>query len=217
MHHIISTRISRAGAIGALLATALLASGCTNTGSKGDANLVAGKELFVQKCGSCHTLSHAGTKGKVGPDLDAAFLNARGEDQGDEAIRGVVLGQILYPSKGVMPGKILEGEDAKDVAAYVASVAARPGKDTGLLAQAGQSNSTDGKQIFTQNCASCHTLKAAGSSGTSGPNLDTLKPDLATVTRQVNNGGGAMPPFKGTLSDAQIAALAKFVSQNAGK
>jgi mono/diheme cytochrome c family protein len=71
--------------------------------------------------------------------------------------------------------------------------------------------------LFSQNCAGCHTLKAANATGTVGPNLDTLKPSAATVTKQVNNGGGAMPAFKGTLSPEEIAALAKYVSSVAGQ
>ena len=137
MHYVTITRLSRAGALAALAAAALVASGCTNTGSEQSANTVNGKQLFVKKCGACHTLRRAGTKGNVGPNLDAAFVNAREEDQGDDAIRGVVLGQILYPGRGgVMPAKLVDGEDANDVAAYVSKVAAMPGEDKGLLATA---------------------------------------------------------------------------------
>jgi outer membrane protein assembly factor BamB len=74
-----------------------------------------------------------------------------------------------------------------------------------------------GKTVFASNCGSCHTLNAAGTSGTVGPNLDQLKPDMATVERQVRNGGGGMPAFEGRLSDAQIMAVAAYVAQNAGK
>jgi outer membrane protein assembly factor BamB len=72
-----------------------------------------------------------------------------------------------------------------------------------------------GKQVFSQNCASCHTLAAANASGTVGPNLDQLQPDEATVKRQVENGGGAMPAFKGRLSPAEIDAVSQFVAKNA--
>jgi mono/diheme cytochrome c family protein len=76
--------------------------------------------------------------------------------------------------------------------------------------------SADGKAIFTQNCAGCHTLSAAGSNGQAGPNLDDLEPDQATVEAQVRNGGGNMPAFEGKLSNAEIQAVADFVSGNAG-
>jgi mono/diheme cytochrome c family protein len=80
-----------------------------------------------------------------------------------------------------------------------------------------QQAAAQGKQIFTQNCAGCHTLKNANANGQVGPNLDNLKPDAATVQRQVTNGGGAMPAFKGQLSDAEIKAVAQYVASVAGK
>jgi mono/diheme cytochrome c family protein len=79
------------------------------------------------------------------------------------------------------------------------------------------SASAQGKTVFTTNCKGCHTLKDAGSTGTVGPNLDDLAPDKATVVRQVNNGGGPMPAFKGKLSDAQINAVATYVSTVSGQ
>lgn len=106
------------------------------------ADVVAGKQLFVQKCGSCHVLGRAGTKGTTGPNLDEAFQQPVKEDFGESAIRGVILKQILYPNRlpnadGIrMPPKLVSGESAHDVAAYVASVTARGGKDTGRLATA---------------------------------------------------------------------------------
>ena len=81
----------------------------------------------------------------------------------------------------------------------------------------GGGGAVSGKQVFTTNCGSCHTLNAAGTSGNVGPNLDQVKPDMATVERQVRNGGGGMPAFAGRLSDAQITAVATYVSQNAGQ
>jgi mono/diheme cytochrome c family protein len=73
-----------------------------------------------------------------------------------------------------------------------------------------------GKEIFTTNCGGCHTLSDAGTSGTVGPNLDDAQPDAALVTERVTNGQGAMPPFKGTLSEQQIADVAAYVSTTAG-
>jgi mono/diheme cytochrome c family protein len=77
--------------------------------------------------------------------------------------------------------------------------------------------SAQGKTVFTSNCKSCHTLKDAGATGSVGPNLDDLAPDQATVKRQVENGGGQMPAFKGKLSDAQITAVSTYVSTVAGQ
>ena len=74
----------------------------------------------------------------------------------------------------------------------------------------------DGAAVFASNCGSCHTLAAAGTNGTTGPNLDDLQPDEATVEEQVKNGGGGMPAFEGQLSDQEIEAVAAYVSENAG-
>lgn len=69
-----------------------------------------------------------------------------------------------------------------------------------------------GKQVFlTAGCTSCHTLKAASSHGTIGPNLDQLKPPYARIVTQVENGGAIMPPFKSKLSTNQIQNVAAFV------
>jgi len=74
-----------------------------------------------------------------------------------------------------------------------------------------------GASVYTSaGCGSCHTLQAAHSTGTVGPNLDTLKPDYRTVTAQVTNGGGAMPAFKSTLSTQQIADVAAYVVTSTG-
>jgi mono/diheme cytochrome c family protein len=80
------------------------------------------------------------------------------------------------------------------------------------------SNATSGADVFkTAGCANCHALATAGANGRVGPNLDQVKPDAARVERQVTNGGGGMPAFKGTLSPSQIKAVADYVSSSAGK
>jgi plastocyanin len=131
--------MSRAPFLAALLPVALIAAGCGGAGD--DADVVAGKQLFVKKCGSCHVLQRAGTKGTTGPNLDEAFQRAEKDGFGESAIRGVIKKQIEYPNRskehgGIMPAKLVEGQDADNVASYVASVVAQPGKDTGLLANA---------------------------------------------------------------------------------
>jgi mono/diheme cytochrome c family protein len=76
---------------------------------------------------------------------------------------------------------------------------------------------TAGAKIFqSAGCGGCHTLAAAHSTGTVGPNLDTLKPDYRHVTAQVTNGGAAMPSFKKTLMPQQIADVAAYVVKSTG-
>jgi mono/diheme cytochrome c family protein len=197
-------------------------------------------------CGSCHTLAAAGTTGTIGPNLDNAFAGDVAEGYPQSSIENVVLDQIRLGSGQVdaqytsskyfiehclpphsnspkcytqpMPADLVKGQYAIDVAAYVASVAGQGGYTTsgGSLASLG----TNGEAIFKSKlvgCAGCHTLAAAGASGTTGPNLDQIKPSAALVAHQVMVGGGVMPSFQGKLSPAQIQAVAKYVSSSAGK
>jgi cbb3-type cytochrome c oxidase subunit III len=204
-------------ALAAALALSIAVSGCGND-SKTD--LANGKTLFIAKCGGCHTLSRANTVGTIGPDLDDAFRQSREDGMGD-TIQGVVESQIKFPSQKLypdslnMPADLVTGMDVNDVAAYVSYAAAKPGKDVGALGDIG--GGTDGKGLFKTNCGSCHTLADAGTSGTTGPNLDDLKPELAAIAKQIENGGGGMPAFGGTLSEEQIALIAKYVAGVEGK
>jgi mono/diheme cytochrome c family protein len=200
--------------------------GYTSGGSQG-----AGKQLFVQACGGCHTLADAGTSGTVGPNLDDAFAQAREDGMTSATFTQVVNEQIEFPitqtSTGApgMPGidvtlphcDDVEGDAfcvddqqqaAADIATYVGAVAG-----TGVTAEA----PTDGKSIFAQKCVSCHTLADAGASGTVGPNLDQTKPSKDLVVDRVTNGQGGMPSFKDQLDAAQIEAVADYVSSVAGR
>jgi mono/diheme cytochrome c family protein len=127
----------------ALASAALLTASCGTGGLEtGAADKSRGKQLFVEKCGSCHTLADAGTQGKIGPNLDDAFSGSRQQGFAESTIRSVVHDQILFPvtnpsgvdvgKNGIeikvtgMPAKLVTGDDANDVAAYVASVAGLP-------------------------------------------------------------------------------------------
>lgn len=83
----------------------------------------------------------------------------------------------------------------------------------------GKGDATAGKQVFlnTAGCGNCHTLGDAGTNGAVGPNLDEAKPDYDLVVDRVTNGQGAMPSFKGQLSDTDIQNVAAYVSSVAGK
>ena len=74
-----------------------------------------------------------------------------------------------------------------------------------------------GKALFTKSgCVGCHTLADANATGTVGPNLDQAKPDFRLATARVTLGKGAMPSFKGQLSDQQIADVASYVVKATG-
>jgi len=77
-----------------------------------------------------------------------------------------------------------------------------------------------GRRVFTQiaqpSCALCHTLEAAGATGTLGPSLDELKPDKERALHVLRHGSGVMPPFADKLTPEQIEAVAAFVARAAG-
>ncbi len=216
-------------ACAALLSFAL--AGCGTGGYTSEGSQGSGKKLFIQACGGCHTLADAGTAGTIGPNLDDAFAQAREAGMTSATFTQVVASQIRFPIENTstgspgMPGVdttlpscddvegdafCVENQDqaVDDVAVYVGAVAG-----TGVTAEA----PTDGKSIFTTTCGSCHTLSDAGTTGTVGPNLDAAKPAKALVIDRVTNGQGAMPSFKGSLDEAQIQAVAEYVSSAAGK
>jgi mono/diheme cytochrome c family protein len=131
----VRSRLHRVAAIAC--ATALTAAATGGCGGD-DPDLANGKQLFVEKCGSCHTLARAKATGVTGPNLDEAFGPARRQGLGETTVEGVVLDQIsnvLMNSQ--MPPDLVKDENAKDVAAYVARVAGQSGEDEGRLATAG--------------------------------------------------------------------------------
>jgi mono/diheme cytochrome c family protein len=230
------TRNGRVGISGLGLAAVaivvLLASGCGYGGvetASSHADLTNGQKLFMTKgCGGCHTLQAAGSQGVVGPNLDNAFAGVRIEGFSTQDIENVVLDQIRLgsgpvatytnPEKGItglkaqtpMPANLATGQDALDIAAYVASAVSNKYTHPVDL-----TTLTTGADIFKLGpCGGCHTLAAAGTHGKVGPPLDGYKPPLtyAIVMKQVENGGGGMPAFQGVLTPAQIQAVAKYVS-----
>ena len=144
-------RTVRGLALGACaIGAAALIAGC-GSGSLADRgdNVINGKQLFVAKCGACHVLNRAGTKGVTGPNLDQAFARARQDGFHDSTFEGMVHRQIGQPARRAqvdpatgkvlpkMPANVVKGEDARDVAAYVASAVAKGGEDQGALASIG--------------------------------------------------------------------------------
>jgi len=129
----------RRGTLVATVAASALVVGLAGCGGddlkESRADVVHGKQLFVERCGACHTLARAGTRGTVGPDLDMAFAQSLSDGFGRDTVRGVVREQILFPSSR-MPARIVTGQNATDVAAYVAQSVAKSGEDEGALASA---------------------------------------------------------------------------------
>jgi uncharacterized cupredoxin-like copper-binding protein/mono/diheme cytochrome c family protein len=146
----------RRGRVGAAVAVAVAGIALPGCQLKDDGdNLVNGKTQFIAKCSSCHTLARANATGVVGPNLDEAWQQADADGLGRSTYEGVVHRQIIQPARSaqvdpatgrqgaVMPANLVSGEDAEDVAAYVALVAARGGEDTGRLASVGPQQSEE--------------------------------------------------------------------------
>ena len=167
-----------------------------------------GKQLFAEKCGSCHVLERAGTAGTIGPDLDEAFGQSRRDGLGRSTIQGVVREQIAHPRRSSqMPPDLVTGDDARDVAAYVAAVAGVPGRDTGELAQAGPAGARTGLDVFTSaGCNSCHTLAEADSQSDVGPSLD----DLARVAEERPAGMSVREYVRQSIVDPDTFVAAGF-------
>jgi mono/diheme cytochrome c family protein len=225
-------RSARPSARGSLLAAMVVAAAALSLAACGrdEPDLSNGKALFTERCGSCHILGRAGTQGRTGPDLDAAFRTALSDGMDRETVEGIVHDQILNPRKNsAMPAELVTGDDARDVAAYVGFAAAKPGEDEGALAQAGLAGATTGEQIFTAaGCAACHTLSKANATGDIGPNLDELaqaageqegspedyvRESLLDPDAVVAEGfqAGVMPSYEGRLTDEQVQALAEYL------
>jgi mono/diheme cytochrome c family protein len=119
-------------ALAAAVATAVLASGCgggTGVASPSDVDLSNGQKKFQITCGGSHTLAAAGSKGTIGPNLDAAYQQPANEGWDRTSFEALVRQQIELGSpdaQPAMPAELLTGTDAQDVAAYVAAVAANP-------------------------------------------------------------------------------------------
>ena len=191
--------------LGALALLGLAASGCSVKGGD-NANLIAGKQTFVAKCGSCHTLARAETKGLVGPNLDEAFRAALAEGAKRITVRGIVEQQIKIPNpEGAMPKNLVGGQKAEDVAAYVSESVAKPGEDSGLLASAVKAPGSGkpaeekgGKLSIAANAQGQLAYETNKATATAGavtiemPNMSGVSHNIAIETGE----GGASP--KGT-------------------
>jgi mono/diheme cytochrome c family protein len=213
-------------AVGAVL---VAASGCGTT----TADTARGRTLFVQKCGTCHTLAQAGTSGQVGPNLDDAFAAAREIGEESDTVEGIVKAQVEFPrpDRGqdtvAMPADIVTGQELDDVAAYVGEWAGVPG------AAPPEVPGGPGAQVFANNgCGGCHTLAAAGSGGVTGPNLDEvltpglsaakIQEDIVDPNAEIAPGypANVMPSnFETTISPKELEQLVQYLIENtpAGK
>ena len=116
--------VRRPAVLIAVLLVAGAVAGCGGSGvaKPGEADLANGKQMFLNKCGACHTLEDAGSNGTLGPNLDDAAVGDRIEGLKVSGFEALVRQQI-DEADPPMPRGLVSGNDARDVAAYVASVA----------------------------------------------------------------------------------------------
>jgi mono/diheme cytochrome c family protein len=122
---------------------------------------------------------------------------------------------------GLAAGALLSGCGSQGVASptpvTVVGSLPKPTQEPATAAFKLKGDPAAGKGIFTKaGCVGCHTLADAHATGTVGPNLDQAKPDYRLATARVTLGKGAMPSFKGQLSDQEIANVASYVVKSTG-
>ena len=128
----------------------------------------------------------------------------------------ILVSSLLFV--GTMAGVIFfakeeeEAHGAEATETHGTETGEAPSTTTETAPGTSEGDAAAGEAVFASaGCGGCHTLEAAGSSGTVGPNLDDAKPDHALVVERVTNGMGAMPSFKGQLDEKQIQDVAAYV------
>jgi mono/diheme cytochrome c family protein len=210
----------------ATIAAAAVVVGLTGCDLGPKPNLDRGQQLFTQKCGTCHTLTGAGTNATVGPNLDYAFKEARENGQDSDTFEGVIKAQVDNPRPAdpqqtdvYMPADLVTGDDLNDVAAYVASVAGVPGIKPPVFAP---------PQFFATNCGGCHILAQAGTTGNVGPNLDDALQGMSAtqISQSISDPNAVIAPgyqpnvmpqnFGQTVTPQQLQQLVAYLQQATG-
>ncbi len=191
--------------------TVMALGGCTLKHPTADP--VRGKQLFVAKCAACHTLAHANASGTIGPNLDDAFRQDRADGVKSTSIQGLVDYWIQYPnSQGAMPAMLYKGQDAQDVAAYVATVAAIPGQDTGALAtavaQVNQKPAVEKNGVVEINADPTGQLKFLASSASAGAGKVTLRmQNMSSVMHDIAVKGGGVNQIGPIVSSGGVSTV----------
>lgn len=210
------------------LATAALVAVALGCGSS-EPDLANGKRLFLgdvpkdykeknanyTPCASCHALERAGAAGGQGPDLDTAFAQSRADGMTQSTVQGVVHDQINAPLRNsTMMADIVEGDDARDVAAYVAKVAGQPGKDTGELAlipsveETGPIAAKNGVLTIPAN-EQGRLLFASDKATAPAGALDIVMPNPSPLPHNIALKGGETGPVVQTGGESRISPTLK--------
>ena len=219
---------ARLGVVAIAVAGALAWAGC-DTSENADTD--RGRALFQSNCGTCHTLAQAGTSANVGPNLDAAFAQARSDGMDNDTIEGVVQTQIESPryiekgasnySRVYMPAEHRHGPGRRGRRHL--RRAASP------ACPAPSRRSSRPPDLFTQKCGICHALAAAGTLGHAAPTSTTALAgkDAAFIEKSIVDPNAEiaqgfqpdiMPQdFQTTLSPQDLKGLVNYLLDHAGK
>ena len=173
----------------------------------------AGRLLFAQTCSSCHGNEANG----VGPDGQASI---------GPNLQGVGAATVdFWVSTGRMPAadpKAVEAErkasrltplQALELAAWVNSL--DPSVPAVPYPNLKGTNQSLGQDLFSLNCAACHTIEGAGDSlafGTNAPSLQVKNITAQQVVEAMRTGPANMPRFSGNLTDQQVADITSYVT-----
>ena len=161
-------------------------------------------------------LKNPGRRWKAGMYASATIRvgllgNGQPAPTGLENRLGVFVGVAVFLFAVTMVGVVVFAVEEEE-AAHATETGESPGTTTAPGGETG-GDAAAGEAVFASaGCGGCHTLKAAGSSGTVGPNLDDAKPDHALVVDRVTNGSGAMPAFGDQLDEQQIQDVAAYAA-----
>jgi plastocyanin len=178
---------------------------CGSAASKDptDEQLASGKQKFAV-CSSCHALADAGSKGQTEisnvpvPDLDDAFRAMREQGFEESSIRGTVMGWIEL-AEPPMPRHLVKGQDAYDVAAYIASVAGTGQESTPIKALSPATLAPIGQQPLTPGSEPPHqTTTNASSTGAVPEPVPTVGGGGGGGTAGASGGAGAAGGGSGT-------------------
>lgn len=176
----------------------------------------AGESIFKENCATCHQIGGAGAKGYPNLNDDDWIWGGTLADIQKTVTHGIrakdsKTHDSLMPAFG--KDQILTGVELNKVAEYVLSLSKKnSNKNADLLAE--------GKELFANNCASCHGEKGKGSKDFGAPNLADaiwLKTSPEEIKVFISNPKmGMMPNWGERLTKTQIKMLSVYIHSLGG-
>lgn len=187
------------------MAAALVGTGGAQTAPPAPAavDVEAGRQLFLVGCTACH-----GPRGE-GTDRGPSLVGS-GAASADYYLS---TGRMPLDQPGVQPQRkppTYSPRQIEQLTAYVASLG--PGQPQPTIDYRG-GDLSQGYELFSNNCASCHS--SAGAGGALGRSIYAPRLEPATplqIAEAVRVGPGAMPAFgPETLDDQELESVVRYV------